>query len=225
MNKISSRSQPCLSLTRRSCPIMKSPWCFLSVTVLKEKFQLGVYKEPGKLQSMRLLRSWTWLSDFTFTFHFHVLEKEVATHSSVLAWRIPGMGEPGRLPSMGSHRVGHDWSDLAAAAAATRETKAIITGGWGGRCYNPESQVVQELYNKTSVSVGKKPDSESQQCWTEKGGPGSQPPHSGPQVHLTFGPFRVCCSHAFRETNSLRRTMQIAECSLWHRGAQGRLSS
>ena len=54
------------------------------------------------------------LSDFTFTFHFHALEKEMATHSSVLAWRIPGMGEPGALPSMGSHRVGHDWSDLAA---------------------------------------------------------------------------------------------------------------
>ena len=53
-------------------------------------------------------KSWTRLSDFTFTFHFHALEKEMATHSSVLAWRIPGMGEPGGLPSMGSHRVGHD---------------------------------------------------------------------------------------------------------------------
>ena len=53
---------------------------------------------------------WTQLSDFifTFTFHFHALEKEMATHSSVLAWRIPGMGEPGGLPSMGLHRVGHD---------------------------------------------------------------------------------------------------------------------
>ena len=60
----------------------------------------------------------TWLSDFTFTFHFHALEKEMATHSSVLAWRIPGTAEPGGLPSMGSHRVGHDWRDLAAAAAA-----------------------------------------------------------------------------------------------------------
>ena len=50
----------------------------------------------------------TRLSDFTFTFHFHELEKEMATHSSVLAWRIPEMGEPGGLPSMGSHRVGHD---------------------------------------------------------------------------------------------------------------------
>ena len=53
-------------------------------------------------------KSRTRLSDFTFTFHFHALEKEMATHSSVLAWRIPGMGEPGGLPSMGSHRVGHD---------------------------------------------------------------------------------------------------------------------
>ena len=53
-------------------------------------------------------KSQTQLSDFTFTFHFHALEKEMATHSSVLAWRIPGMGEPGEMPSMGSHRVGHD---------------------------------------------------------------------------------------------------------------------
>ena len=53
-------------------------------------------------------RCWTRLSDFTFTFHFHALEKEMATHSSVLAWRIPEMGEPGGLPSMGSHRVRHD---------------------------------------------------------------------------------------------------------------------
>ena len=64
----------------------------------------------------RVDRSRTRLSDFTFTFHFHALEKEMATHSSVLAWRIPGTGEPGGLPSMGSHRVGHDWSGLAAVA-------------------------------------------------------------------------------------------------------------
>ena len=50
----------------------------------------------------------TQLSDFTFTFHFHALEKEMATHSSILAWRIPGTEEPGGLPSMGSRRVGHD---------------------------------------------------------------------------------------------------------------------
>ena len=53
-------------------------------------------------------KSQTRLSDFTFTFHLHALEKEMATHSNVLAWRIPGSGEPGGLPSMGSHRVGHD---------------------------------------------------------------------------------------------------------------------
>ena len=61
-------------------------------------------------------KSRTRLSNFTFTFVFHALEKEMATHSSVLAWRIPGTGEPSGLPSMGSHRVGHDWGDLAAAA-------------------------------------------------------------------------------------------------------------
>ena len=57
-------------------------------------------------------------SDMTEQLHFHALEKEMATHSSVLAWRIPGTGELGGLLSVGSHRVGHDWSDLAAAAAA-----------------------------------------------------------------------------------------------------------
>ena len=60
-------------------------------------------------------KGWTGLSDFTFTFHFNALEKEMAAHSSVLAWGIPGTGEPGGLPSLGSHRVGHDGSDLAAA--------------------------------------------------------------------------------------------------------------
>ena len=66
-------------------------------------------------------KSQTRLSDFTFTFHFHALEKEMATHSSVLAWRIPGMGEPVGLPSMGSHRVRHDRSDLAVAAEQSRQ--------------------------------------------------------------------------------------------------------
>ena len=59
----------------------------------------------------------TRLSDFTFTFHFHALEKEMATHASILAWRIPGTEESVGLPSMGSHRVGHDWHNLAAEAA------------------------------------------------------------------------------------------------------------
>ena len=68
-------------------------------------------EEPGRLQSMgslRVVEGRSRPSDFTFTFHFHALEKEMLTHSSVLAWRIPGTGEPGWLPSMGSHRVGHD---------------------------------------------------------------------------------------------------------------------
>ena len=63
--------------------------------------------------SLVKLRKLVMDSDFTFTFHFHALEKKMATYSSVLAWRIPGTGEPGGLPSMGSHKVGHDWSDLA----------------------------------------------------------------------------------------------------------------
>jgi len=70
-------------------------------------------------------KSRTGLRDFTFTFHFHALEKEMATHSSVLAGRIPGMAEPGGLPSMGSHRVGHDWSNLA--AAASKEIPGLIS--------------------------------------------------------------------------------------------------
>ena len=93
-------------------------------------------------------RSRTRLSDFTFIFHFHALEKEMATHSSVLAWRIPGMGEPGGLPFMRSQRVGHDWSDLAAAAAYSfsrgtswpRNRTRCIAGGfftnWTIRAYN-----------------------------------------------------------------------------------------
>ena len=72
-------------------------------------------EEPGRLHSMGSLRAQ--LSNFTFTFHFYALEKEMATHSSILAWGITGTEEPSGLPSMGSHRVGHNWSDLAAAAA------------------------------------------------------------------------------------------------------------
>ena len=71
-------------------------------------------------------KSRTWLSDFTFTFCFHALEKDMATNSSVLAWRIPGTAEPGGLPSMGLHRVGHDWSDLAAAATHTSKVMLKI---------------------------------------------------------------------------------------------------
>ena len=77
------------------------------------------------------------LSDFTFAFHFHALEKEMATHSSILAWGIPETEEPSRLPSMESHRVRHDWSDLAAAAAAAI-THQILTIAEFTYCANIE---------------------------------------------------------------------------------------
>ena len=75
-------------------------------------------------------KSRTQLSDFTFTFHFQALKKEMATHSSVLAWRIPGTGEPGGLPSVGSQRVRHNWSDLAAAAADTSQLRESLSYRW-----------------------------------------------------------------------------------------------
>ena len=89
-------------------------------------------EEPGGLQFHGVAKSRTRLSDFTFTFHFHALEKEMATHSSVLAWGIPGTGEPGELPSIELHRVGHNWSSLAAAAAAAEiwEDSSCIKKEW-----------------------------------------------------------------------------------------------
>ena len=107
--------------------ICKLRWLWLQVT--KKPSEKAMHPTPvllpGNSHGRRSLvaavhgvvKSRTRLSDFTFTFHFPALEKAMATHSSVLAWRIPGTGEPGGLPSMGSHRVRHDWSDLAAAAA------------------------------------------------------------------------------------------------------------
>ena len=119
-------------------PLLRAPWPRFPEFVINSYFffygTLGIIGEgdgtplqvllPGKSHGWRSLvgcspwvtKSRTRLSDFTFTFHFHALGKDMATHSSVLAWRIPGTGEPGGLPSMGSHRVGHDWSDLAAVA-------------------------------------------------------------------------------------------------------------
>ena len=89
---------------------------------------------PGKSHGRRSLvgyrpwgcSSWTRLSDLTLTFHFHALEKEMATYSNVFAWRIPGIGEPGGLMSMESHRVGDDWSDLAAAAACAITAESLF---------------------------------------------------------------------------------------------------
>ena len=91
---------------------------------------------PGKSHGWRSLvgcSSWGRKeSDTTERFHFHALEKEMATHSSVLAWSILRTGEPGGLPSMGSHRVGHDWRDLAAAAATSSDNHLpfCISSSW-----------------------------------------------------------------------------------------------
>ena len=91
-------------------------------------------EEPRGLQSMGLLRAWhDWATSLSlFTFHFHVLEKEMATHSRVLAWRIPGMGESGGLLSMGSHRVGHDWQLSSSSSSSYLVLNAIIIIG----CHN-----------------------------------------------------------------------------------------
>ena len=99
-------------------------------------------------------KSRTRLRHFTVTFHFPALEKEMATHSSVLAWRIPGTGEPSGLPSMGSHRVEHNWSDLAAAAAAenpgSRDYTLKGVFGLEGPCVDQE---VSRLHSKTSLRL------------------------------------------------------------------------
>ena len=82
-----------------------------------------------------------------FHFSFHALEKEMGSHSSVLAWRIPGMGEPGGLPSMGLHRVGHYWSDLAAAGLPDLANIFYILGTFIGHTYTKEKNKYFSLFN------------------------------------------------------------------------------
>ena len=119
---------------------------------------------PGKSHGQRSLvgsvhgvtKSQTWLSDLTFTFHCHALEKEMATHSSVLAWRIPGTGEPGGPPSVGSNRVRHDWSDLAAATAfpPLREAEFLPLQTKISRTYIPD--MAEASSQKSPTSMDKK---------------------------------------------------------------------
>ena len=97
-----------------------------------------------------VLKSRTRLSDFTFTFHFHALEEEMATHSRILASRIPGTEEPGGLPSMGSHRVEHDWSDLAAAAA---ENNNIVNQLYSNKNFIKRVNVITKWIKDLSLEL------------------------------------------------------------------------
>ena len=100
-------------------------------------------------------KSQTRLSDFTFTFHFHALEKEMATHSCILACRIPGTGEPGGLPSMGSHRVGHPLCSVVKNTLAMRENW-VRSLGWakapgGGHGYPPQHSCLENPHGQRSL--------------------------------------------------------------------------
>ena len=135
----SSRQQ--LSSPCKQVIFLNSVFCVQFLTKVKDNAQRPNYKHyqarqevfqglPQLLTTVRntdIVSTSKKESDFIFTFHFHAVEKEMATHSSVLAWRIQGMGKPGGLPSMGLHRVGHDWSNLAEAAAAAKKKHGRYT--------------------------------------------------------------------------------------------------
>ena len=114
----------------------------------------GAWKAAGH----GVTKSWAQLSDFTFSLHFHALEKAMATHSSIPAWRIPGTGEPAELPSLGSHRVGHDCSDGAATAAAQ---PALIQSAWNpykkGECGHTRDTREAHSREETEATVRGQP--------------------------------------------------------------------
>ena len=112
-SEISPLFELCFKVSLRA-PVGEDIGTPLQYSYLENPMDGGAWWSAGHGVDRNRIR----LSDFTFPFHFHALEKEMATHSSVLACRIPGTGEPGGLPSLGSHKVGHNWSNLAAAAAA-----------------------------------------------------------------------------------------------------------
>ena len=117
-------------------------------------------------------KSWTRLSGFTFTFHFNALEKEMATHSSVLAWRIPGMAEPGGLPSMGSNRVRHDWSNLAGCFCNLRSSPNPTVG--------PGHQVAKRShFYRHHVTWGSGGQTRGREAPAQSGGLQEHPPHWG----------------------------------------------
>ena len=109
---------------------------------------------PGKCHGQKsavhgVAKSRARVNDFTFIFHFHALEKEMAAHSSVLTWRIPGTGQPGGLPSMGSQRVGHYWSDLAVAVASEEVKSKVFVFNYvkkimATRCVSSQLSLKQE---------------------------------------------------------------------------------
>ena len=110
-------------------------------------------EEPGRLQFMGSLRvRHDWATSLSlFTFHFHAMGKEMAIHSSVLAWRNPGTAEPGGLPFMGSRRVGHNWSNLAAAAAVPimkRTSQCKSKPQWGVNSHHSEWPLLNKQTKK-----------------------------------------------------------------------------
>ena len=145
-------------------------------------------------------KSRTRLSNFTFTFHFPALEKEMATHSSVLAWRIPGTGEPSGLPSMGSHRVRHDWRDLTAAAGKNTAvgSHSLLWGIFPTQRSNPITLTAGRFF--TSEPSGK--PSLLNKCI-----------HFSNRKKLVYFISQLLKGQQVAERPPLRRSCQVAVCS------------